>query len=169
MLVGKGTPMPPPSKHAGRMQVFVKGGDLTEVQITFFTHAEARAFAQDGGGQVPRVLRHLTMFTPGSVTDPRPADSGVTGGDGSAVTVTPAPQLPPPVQNWMTIRQAKDAGLLPVHWTKPGGAFRTAKSRAKKEGRPVPDVRGYKGSEALYDATELADFLESLTREKAAA
>ena len=171
MLVGKGTPMPAPSKHAGRMQVFVKGGDLTEVQITFFTHAEARAFAQDGGGQVPRALRHLTVFTPGSVTDPRPAGSGVTGGDGSAVTVTPvtpAAQLPPPVQNWMTIRQAKDAGMLPHTWTKPGGAFRTAKSRAAKAGKPVPEVRGYKGSEAMYDATELADFLESLTERQPA-
>ena len=49
MLVGKQTPMPPPSRHAGRMQVYVKGGDVTEVQMAFFTHAETREFAQFGG------------------------------------------------------------------------------------------------------------------------
>ena len=38
--------MPPTSKHEGRMQLFVKGGDLTEVQMVFFTHAETRKFAE---------------------------------------------------------------------------------------------------------------------------
>lgn len=46
-----------------------------------------------------------------------------------------------------------------------GGAFRTAKHRAAKDGIPVPPVRGKKGSEALYDAVELADFLERITPE----
>lgn len=30
MLVGPGTPMPAPSRHAGRVQVAVKGGEITE-------------------------------------------------------------------------------------------------------------------------------------------
>ena len=69
--------------------------------------------------------------------------------------------LPPP--NWVTIRESAAAGMLPRTWTKPGGAFRTAKHRAAKEGIPVPPVRGKKGSEAMYDAVELADFLERIT------
>lgn len=52
---------------------------------------------------------------------------------------------------------------MPEKWMKPNGAFRTAKSRAKKDGIPVPEVRAMKGSEAMYDATELADFLEKIT------
>ena len=72
--------------------------------------------------------------------------------------------LPPP--NWVTIRESAAAGMLPRTWTKPGGAFRTAKHRAAKEGIPVPPVRGKKGSEAMYDAVELADFLETLTQER---
>ena len=51
--------------------------------------------------------------------------------------------------------------MLPRTWTT-NGAFRTAKHRAKKEGIPVPGVTGMKGSEAMYDATELADFLEKI-------
>jgi hypothetical protein len=78
------------------------------------------------------------------------------------VTVTPVPELPAGVRNWITVRQAREAGLLPRNWTT-NGAFRTAKSRAKKDGIPVPEVRGMKGSEAMYDAAEFADFLEAVT------
>lgn len=163
MLVGKQTPMPPPSRHAGRMQVFVKGGDLSETQIAFFTHAETRQFAEEGTGSVPAKLRHLTEFRPAGVTVPRPSGlAGTGGGDGSAVVVTSMPALQaPPVQNLMTIRQARVHGMLPRTWTT-NGAFRTAKSRAKKDGIPVPEVKAMKGSEAMYDATELADFLEKI-------
>jgi hypothetical protein len=170
MLVGKNVPMPSPSKHRGRMQVYVKGGTGTsEVQVAFFTHAEARQFAEEGPARVPRELRHLTVFEPAGVTDPQPSrppsEVIVTGqgGDGAAVMLTPSAELPPAVRNWMTVRQAKDAGLLPRTWTKPGGAFRNAKYLAKKEGRPVPQVKAWKGSEAMYDAVELADFLETIT------
>jgi hypothetical protein len=62
----------------------------------------------------------------------------------------------------VTIKQAHEAGLLPRNWGKLGNAFRTAKSRAKKEGRPVPEVKAWRGREAFYDAVELADFLEPL-------
>jgi hypothetical protein len=168
MLVGKQTPMPPPSRHQGRMQVYVKGGDLAEAQIAFFTHAETRKFAESGTARVPSKLRHLTEFTPAGVSDPVPPGTTAGGGDGSAVIVTEVPQLDAPVHNWMTINQAKQAGMLPHYWTKPGGAFRTAKHRAAKEGIPVPPVRGKKGSEALYDAVELADFLERITERQAA-
>jgi hypothetical protein len=131
------------------------------VQVAFFTHREARQFAEDGPARVPAALRHLTRFEPAEVTDPRPA--GGMGGDGAAAVPGPVLELPPAVRNWMTIRQAKDAGMLPRTWTKPGGAFRTAKSRAKRDGMPVPEVKGMRGSEAMYDATELADFLETIT------
>ena len=137
--------MPPPSKHAGRMQVYVKGGGLTEVQIAFFTHAETRQFAESGTARVPSKLRHLTVFAPAAVADPVPPGTMTGGGDGAAVIVTPARQLPPPVQNWMTIRQAKDAGMLPHTWKNPSGAFRTAKNRAKKEGIPGPAGQGHEG------------------------
>ena len=50
MLVGKQTQMPPPSRHQGRMQVYVKGGGLTEVQVAFFTHEQARQLAEEGTG-----------------------------------------------------------------------------------------------------------------------
>jgi hypothetical protein len=165
MLVGKGTSMPPPSKHEGRMQVYVKGGGLTEVQVAFFTHEEARRFAEEGPARVPEKLRHLTVFTPAGVKDPVPHGSVPhgSGGDGSAVVVTPVPQLPPPVRNWMTIRQARDAGMLPRTWTNPKSAFSTLKNRAKREGRPVPEVRGMQGTRAMYDAVELADFIERET------
>jgi hypothetical protein len=164
MLVGKQTSMPPPSRHQGRMQVYVKGGGLTEVQVAFFTHEQARQLAAEGTGRVPAKLRHLTEFRPSGVADPRPAGVVVTGGgDGSAVTVTPVPALqPPPVRNWMTIRQAREQGLLPGTWST-NGAFRTAKHRARKDGIPVPEVKAKSGSEAMYDATELADFLEKIT------
>jgi hypothetical protein len=33
------------------------------------------------------------------------------------------------------------------------------RSEAKKAGRPMPEVKGYAGMRATYDATELADFL----------
>jgi hypothetical protein len=168
MLVGKQTPMPPPSRHQGRMQVYVKGGDLAEVQIAFFTHAETRKFAESGTARVPAKLRHLTEFTPAEAQDPRPPDVVIPGhgSDGSAVIVTPSHQLPPPVRNWMTIRQAKDAGLIPHTWQNPSGAFGTLKNRAKKEGRPVPAVKGKQGTAAMYDAVELADFLEAETARK---
>lgn len=164
MLVGKNVPMPVPAKHAGRIQVFVKGRDgVTAVQVAFFTHAETRRFAESGTARVPAKLRHLTVFEPCRTADPVPAGMMTGGGDGSAVIVTPRPQLPPPVQNWMTIRQAKDAGLIPHTWKNPSGAFGTLKNRAKKEGRPVPQVKGMKGAAAMYDAIELADFLERET------
>ena len=169
MLVGKQTAMPSSSKHEGRMQVYIKGGDLTEVQVAFFTHQQARQLAEEGTGRVPAKLRHLTEFRPAGVTDPRPPD-GVTGGsDGSTVVVTAPAQAiaPPPVRNWVTIRQAKAAGMIPHTWANPSGAFGTAKNRAKKQGRPVPDVKGMNGTQAMYDATELADFLERETAGKA--
>ena len=53
MLVGKQTTMPPPSRHPGRMQVYIKGSGLAEVQVAFFTHREARQFAEDGPARVP--------------------------------------------------------------------------------------------------------------------
>ena len=166
MLVGKNVPMPASSKHAGRIRVFVKGRDgITTVQVAFFTHAETRQFAESGTARVPRELRHLTEFTPGGTRDPRPSSVVVAGhgGDGSAVIVTPHPELPPPVHNWMTIRQARYAGLIPHTWKNPSGAFGTVKNRAKKEGRTVPEVKGMKGTAAMYDAVELADFLERET------
>lgn len=169
MLVGKGTAMPAPSKHEGRMQLFVKGGDLTEVQMVFVTHKQTRQFAEAGTARVPSALRHLTEFRPSGVTDPRPPGGTVTvGSDGGTVIVTAPAQAiaPPPVRNWMTIRQAKEAGMLPHTWKNPSGAFGTVKNRAKKEGRTIPEVKGWNGTQAMYDATELADFLEELTAAK---
>ena len=161
MLVGKTIPMPSPSKHAGRMQLYVKGGDVTEVQVAFFTHAETRQFAQSSPARVPAKLRHLTTSAPATPAGPVtlltwPEESR----DAPAAPVTVIPQLPPPVHNWMTIRQEKEAGMLPRTWKNPSGAFGTLKNRAKKEGRPVPDVKGWQGTRAMYDAVELADFLE---------
>ena len=72
MLVGKQTPMPASSKHAGRIQVYVKGRDgVTAVQVAFFTHEQTRQFAESGTARVPDKLRHLTEFRPAGVTDPR--------------------------------------------------------------------------------------------------
>jgi len=164
MLVGKGVPMPSSSKHAGRIQVYVKGRDgVTAVQVAFFTHEQTRQFAESGTGRVPSKLRHLTVFAPGHVADPVPQGTVTGGGDGTAVIVTPAPALSPPVQNWMTIRQARDAGLIPVTWKNPSGAFGTLKNRAKKAGRTVPEVKAMQGNRAVYDAVELADFIERET------
>jgi hypothetical protein len=165
MLVGKTVPMAVASKHAGRMQVYVKGGNagVTEVQVAFFTHAETRKFAESGTARVPAKLRHLTVFEPAAAADPVPPGTVTGGGDGSAVILTPVAELPAAVRNWMTIRQAKDAGLIPHTWKSPSGAFGTLKNRAKKEGRPVPAVKGWKGPAAMYDAVELADFLEQET------
>jgi hypothetical protein len=165
MLVGKQTPMPPASRHAGRMQVYVKGGDLAEAQIAFYTHAEARKFAAASDVPVPDALRHLTRFKPSGLKDPGPPGPVTPGhgSDGAAVIVTDVPELPPAVRNWMTIQQAKDAGWLPRTWANPGAAFRTAKAKAKKAGRKIPDVKGYQGTRAMYDAVELADFLEAET------
>ena len=168
MLVGKQTPMPPPSRHAGRMQVYVKGTDLTEVQIAFFTHAEAREFAQLGGTpDVPAKLRHLTVFT--NPEPPEPADLPRDPSQ-QPVTVIAGTALPSaPLRTWMTIGQAREAGLLPRTWTKPAGAFRTAKHRAAKAGLPVPEVKGMRGGAAMYDAIELADFLEQIITTRQAA
>ena len=164
MLVGKNVPMPASSKHAGRIQVYVKGRDgITTVQVAFFTHEQTRRFAESGAGRVPNRLRHLTEFRPAPVSDPAPASTVTGGGDGSAVTVTPAPQIPPPLKNWMTIQQAREAGLIPHTWKNPSGAFGTLKNRAKKAGRSVPEVKAMQGNRAVYDAAELADFLERET------
>lgn len=172
MLVGKQVPMPPPSKHAGRMQVYVKGGALTEVQVVLFSHAETRQFAQAGSARVPSKLRHLTEWRAPAPANPVPYGTVTGGGDGAAVIVTPvtsqARDLPPAPGSLMTIRQAAQAGMLPATWTKPGGAFRTAKSRAAKQGIAVPEVKAMRGSEACYDALELADFIETITRKVAA-
>ena len=164
MVAGASVPMPPPSRHRGRMQACVKGGDVTEVQGAFLTHAEAREFSEGGPVRVPAKLRHLTVAPAAATTAPVtlltwPEESG----NATPAGVTPVPQLGPAVRNWMTIAQAKEQGMLPRTWTKPGGAFRTAKHRAAREGIPVPPVRGKKGSEAMYDAVELADFLERIT------
>ena len=162
MLVGKQTPMPASSKHAGRIQVFVKGRDgVTAVQVAFFTHEQTRRFAESGTGRVPVKLRHLTEFRPAGIADPVPAGTVTGGGDGSAVIVTPA--LSPPVRNWMTIQQARESGLIPHTWKNPSGAFGTLKNRAKKAGRSVPEVKAMRGNRAVYDAVELADFLERET------
>ena len=163
MLVGKQVPMPPPSRHRGRMQVNVKGGSLNETQIAFFTHAEARQLSETGTGRVPAKLRHLTVFDQPAAQAPEPRDLLRNDAPPSVTAIAGSPPTPPPVQNWMTVRQAQEAGMLPHTWTKPGGAFRTAKHRAAKDGIPVPPVRGKKGSEAMYDAVELADFLERIT------
>ncbi len=168
MLVGKQVPMPPPSRHRGRMQVNVKGGSLTETQIAFFTHAEARQLAETGNGRVPAKLRHLTVFDHPAAQAPEPHDLLRNESQPPAPAIAGSPVTQPPVGNWMTIRQAEEAGMLPRNWTKPGGAFRTAKHRAAKEGIPVPQVRGKKGSEAMYDAVELADFLERITERQPA-
>jgi hypothetical protein len=63
----------------------------------------------------------------------------------------------------LTIRQAADAGMIPSTWGNPSGAFGTLKNRAKREGRPVPEVKAMKGNAAVYDAVELADFIERET------
>jgi hypothetical protein len=169
MLVGKNVPMPVSSKHAGRLQVFVKGREgVTAVQVAFFTHQETRQFAESGTARVPSRLRHLTELAVSETVNPMPETVMTGGGDGSAVIVTPAPALPAPVRNWMTVRQAKEHGLIPHTWKNPSGAFGTLKSRAKKEGRSVPEVKGMKGTAAMYDAVELADFLERETERQAA-
>ena len=56
--------------------------------------------------------------------------------------------------------------MLPHTWKNPSGAFGTVKNRAKKQGIPVPEVKGMKGTQAMYDAVELADFLEAVTAGK---
>ena len=126
-------------------------------------HQETRQFAESGTARVPARLRHLTELAVSGTVNPMPETVMTGGGDGSAVIVTPTPALPAPVRNWMTIRQAKEHGLIPHTWKNPSGAFGTLKARAKKEGRSVPDVKGMKGAAAMYDAVELADFLERET------
>jgi len=115
---------------------------------------------------VPAKLGHLTVFDHPAAGASEPHDL-LRNAPQPVVTAITAPPAPT-VDNWMTIRQAEEAGMLPRNWTKPGGAFRTAKHRAAKEGIPVPPVRGKKGSEAMYDAVELADFLERITERQAA-
>jgi len=169
MLVGKQTPMPAPSKIRGRMQVNVKGGDLHETQIAFFTHAEARELAATGNGCVPAKLRRLTEFDGPDVPAAGSAEAPDLLRNASqppAGEIAPAPEGAGPVRNWITVRQAEEAGMLPRTWTKPGIAFRTAKSRAKKAGIPIPEVRGMRGTEAAYDAIEFADFIETITSTK---
>ena len=162
MLVGKNVPMPPPSKHAGRIQVFVKGRDRHR-GADGVLHPRRDAPVRRVGHR-PRPGEAAApdpVPSPAGVTDPVPAETMTGGGDGAAVIVTPVPQLPPPVRNWMTIRQARDTGLLPRTWKNPYGAFGTP--RTGREGRiPVPEVKGMKGTEAMYDAIELADFLERI-------
>lgn len=172
MLVGKGTPMPPPSRHAGRVQVYVKGSGLTETQVAFVTHREARQLAEAGSGRVPGKLQRLTLLPESDSRQVGKQDrTPVRNASGPAApAILAVPQdAPPPLSNWMTIRQATEQGLLPASWTNPGGSFRVAKSRAKKAGVPVPEVKATKGSENWYDAVDLADFLESLTKERQAA
>jgi hypothetical protein len=53
--------------------------------------------------------------------------------------------------------------MIPSTWGNPSGAFGTLKNRAKREGRPVPEVKAMKGNAAVYDAVELADFIERET------
>ena len=166
MLVGKQVAMPPPSRHRGRMQVNVKGGSLTETQIAFFTHGEARQLAETGNGRVPAKLRHLTVFDHPAAGAPEPHDL-LRNAPQPPVTAIAGTLPVQPLGNWMTIRQAREAGILPGAWST-NGAFRTAKHRAAKEGIPVPQVRGKKGSEAMYDAVELADFLERITERQPA-
>lgn len=168
MLVGKAVPMPAAAKHAGRLQVFVKGRDgVTVVQVAFFTHKETRRFAESGTARVPNKLRHLTEFKAAGVTDPAPAPSvrpaHVIGSDGTAVIIGPVPGPAAGARPLLTIRQAREAGLVPATWKNPSGAFGTLKNRAKRAGRPVPEVKAMKGNQAVYDAIELADFLERET------
>jgi hypothetical protein len=161
MLVGKSVPMPPPSRNPGRMQIYVRGRDPQEVQVVFFTHAQARQLASEGQEHVPAALRHLTEFRAAPdarVAGPVPG-TVVVGGDGSAVA--PPALAGPPRGNWMTINQAREQGLLPRSWST-NGAFRTAKHRAAKAGVPVPKVQATRRGEALYDAVQLADFLERI-------
>ena len=103
------------------------------------------------------------------MADPLPPRTIVAGagGDGAAVVLPPEIEPPAPVANWMTIAQAREQGWPPGKWTT-NGAFRTAKSRARRNGVPVPKVQAMRGTEALYDAVELADFLERETAGKGA-
>jgi hypothetical protein len=166
MLVGKQTPMPPPSRHAGRVQVYVKGSGLTETQIAFFTHRETRQFAESGTSRVPAELRHLTVFSGPAAAEAPPARDLLRDAPPPSVTAIAAPPPAPLAPgNLMTIRQAREAGMLPRNWTT-SGAFRTAKHRAARAGMTVPGVRAMKGSEAMYDAADLADFLDAITTER---
>ena len=171
MLVGKETPMPPASKIRGRMQVNVKGGTggPVETQIAFLTHEQARQLAESGTARVPWKLRHLTEFDGPDVPAaeaPEQPDLLRNASQPQAAAIAAVPHGAGPVRNWTTVRQAQEAGMLPRTWTKPGGAFRTAKSRAKKAGIPVPEVKGMRGTEAAYDAIEFADFIETITAAK---
>jgi hypothetical protein len=60
----------------------------------------------------------------------------------------------------MTLREAKAARWIPHTWKNPAGAFRTLKYNAPMAGRPVSLIKGKKGTQALYGAVDLADFLE---------
>lgn len=148
----------------------MKGGGLTETQIAFVTHREARQLAEAGQVRVPAKLQHLTRFDfpdAQKVTSQRRDQVCNDRQVPIAAIAEPEPLLP--LHNLMTVKQAGEHGWLPANWANPGGSFRTAKSRAKKAGITVPEVRATKGSEAYYDAVELADFLEALTKERQAA
>ena len=163
MLVGKNIPMPAPSRHQGP-HAGVREGPGTDRRCRSRSSPTSRPASSplNGDARVPAKLRHLTTFRPSSAASAPVTGIIVTGGTGGAAApVTPPSALPSAARNWMSINQARDQGLLPGSWST-NGAFRTAKHRAAKAGIQVPKVQATRKGEALYDAIELADFLERI-------
>jgi hypothetical protein len=131
MLVPEAS-MPRASRALGRWQVVV-GGQATETQVCYLTHAQARAFSRvTGRADCPD----------GALS------SGVTGNESKPVTED---QL-------MTLAEAIRAGILP--WSKAATKMRLR--RAREAGRPVPDPRERRGLQTdLYAPDDLASWVES--------
>lgn len=136
MLVD-GAAMPRPSRVRGRWQVVI-AGVVTEVQVCFLTRAQARAFARVPGS-ANGLDSPLTSDVPGNATETGNTDD--------------------PLSELISLAEAVDEGVLP--WPSKDAA-KMRLTRARKDGRPVPEVAGKRGLQmALYRRGDLIVWAES--------
>lgn len=118
-----------------------------------------RAKAKDGAFHLYDTVELAAFLR--AMTSYLTAEPGPVLAAGSAAGQAPAPRA---LGGLVTLKEAQAAGMFPASWSKPASVFRTMKHRAVKAGVAVPAVKAVRGARALYDAEELAAFLEAIDR-----
>ena len=142
-------PMPPPTRHVGRVEVVTSS--VRQTQVAFLTGAEARELALAGRvSPCPSGMPYAGRPLPETVTQDelpaRPDLGNVTVSPDIPGTLPPAETVTEPV----TLSAAVDAGILPMSLA----AVRTARHR--EDAFPKPVARN--GLAHLYDPVELDDW-----------
>lgn len=130
-------PMPPRSRHTGRVQV-ISGGDVTETQIGWIEDEDAHELALAGKvAQWPAIGATATATIAGNVP--------------GAADVTVAGEVINPSQRLVSLADAVQKKIIPV-------SLSAARMRRHRDKEGFPGYRDQRGTELLYDPVELAAY-----------